>query len=288
MQNIEVSHFAPLISACKFELGPELRPANMLNQRLHSYGDVAETVLEPTIRVALKTLQDAELMSHDIDVIASLSLSPNRVAYERDVCAPRLCHPIQKELNASNAWCFDAVDSSIDRVIQIVWAYLESTKKNYGLIVRGELCNSLRACKVSEFHWSEGAAAILVTRDITRAKWQMSGHQSYKLEHGPFCYILWNENIQSPDDHLGLISFPQATEFFSKVKNVAAEKGLFESAEIESWLGSNENRTQAGPFELFRTLSEKPKLEAFQFIHMNPMRSEWSVSHWQPVRSEHV
>lgn len=100
-------------------------------------------LLDHCIPLILDVLLQLSISVEELDVIATLSLTSDNMAYERDIAGSRLCHPIQKELKAKNAWVYDMADSSLSSALELAQCYLINNQKKYALIVRADQISSI-------------------------------------------------------------------------------------------------------------------------------------------------
>ena len=113
-----------------------------------------------------KVLEDAGLLAENIDMIISISVSPDHLVGVANVAAPRLCHPLQREIQASNAFVFDLLDADWATATDVAQGFCKNVGFRHVLIVRGELtAMSIIKDKTSGFAIGDGAGVLLYEYD---------------------------------------------------------------------------------------------------------------------------
>ena len=127
-----------------------------------------DLVLNKTLPICETLLKKENITADQIGLILSISITPDRLVYDKSVGAPRLCHPLQKFLKAKNAFVFDLLDSDWNTALTIADGFIKSQNYNYGLIVRSEITHgSILPDLKSGFTIADGVSAILVKESQT-------------------------------------------------------------------------------------------------------------------------
>lgn len=75
------------------------------------------------LKAARQALAKARCLPSELDLIVSLSVSPNRMADAAPIAGPRLAHPVQRDLRASNAAVFDLLDADWTLALDLVQSH---------------------------------------------------------------------------------------------------------------------------------------------------------------------
>lgn len=123
---------------------------------------VAMDYLAPAVE---HTLAQAKCAATDLDLIVSLSWSPDHLVADTRIMGPRIGHPLQKKIGAHHAFVFDLMDASLAKALHIVnqFALAQSVKRV--LLVRADSSQGLQADPESGFAIPDGAFALLLEPD---------------------------------------------------------------------------------------------------------------------------
>ncbi|MBV8270850.1 MAG: hypothetical protein JO067_01110 [Cupriavidus sp.] len=118
--------------------------------------------LLPVVNLALT---EAGLTARDLDLIATISISPDRVAIDPAILGPRVGHPLQRAIGASRAYVFDMLDASLAKVMHAVDIFAHAQRYENVLIVRTDHCAGLDLQLGSDLHLPDGALAMACRPD---------------------------------------------------------------------------------------------------------------------------
>ncbi len=122
-----------------------------------------DLMVEMALPICQKVIADARITAKDIDMILSISISPDHLFKTREMAAPRLCHPIQRELGAENAFVFDLIDADWTMAIELAEGFASQQGYKHILIVRTEVTSpSVYPDLTSGFDFVDGVGVLLV------------------------------------------------------------------------------------------------------------------------------
>lgn len=116
-------------------------------------------------KAARAALAMARCLPSELDLIVSLSVSPNRIADARNMAGPRLCHPVQRELRASNAMAFDLLDADWVFALDVAESHCRAMNYRRALVVRAESLGDVDGAAESGLADGGGAIVMTVRRD---------------------------------------------------------------------------------------------------------------------------
>lgn len=221
-----------------------------------SAGKEGEPVLPALVSCVLDTLASCGRKAEDIDLIVSLSLSPDHLVSNSCVMGPRVGHPLQRELGAENAFVFDAMDSSLAKTLYMVNTLSIAQGYCNVLIVRSENTVHLRACPETGFSIANGAAAMLLAPDPDQYFTSRSVSSASSMLR-----VDLNTHIKNAAAKKGAFKLAYQPELLDEINRDVdrvlsdPRMGVGEPC-VESWLqASNNSKYSLGPFEAFAQLS---------------------------------
>ncbi|MEO8183696.1 MAG: hypothetical protein ABI895_33105 [Deltaproteobacteria bacterium] len=128
--------------------------------------------LDAALPVCLKALERAGCTSSDVGLIISKGVSPSHVALTPDLVGPRLAHPLQHALRASQAFVFDLLDAPWVAALDTAEVFMQDVGRSVALLVHAESCApNMTADPDSGFSISDGVGALVVrlTPSATRS-----------------------------------------------------------------------------------------------------------------------
>ena len=161
----------------------------------------ASMAIDLLLPAAQKAMSLAGLRATDIDLIVTLSLSPDRIAIDPSILGPRIGHPLQKTLQANNAYVFDLMDASVAKALHITDMFSKEQGYKRVLFARTEFNAGLRADLESGFAMADGAMACVIEPD------GLSRFASFPVPGLNPMVIELNENIRALSDHKAFIRF---------------------------------------------------------------------------------
>lgn len=125
-----------------------------------------DLIMDYSLPLCENVLKKAGVMPEEIDLLLSISVTPDRLVGDKAIGAPRLCHPLQRELKAKNAFVFDLLDSDWHTAIEIASGFAADQNYKKILIIRAELsAHSIQADQETGFNIPDGFGAILLEND---------------------------------------------------------------------------------------------------------------------------
>ncbi|AOJ72095.1 MULTISPECIES: hypothetical protein [Burkholderia] len=112
------------------------------------------------VKAARQALSKARCLPSELDLIVSLSVSPNRMADAAPIAGPRLAHPVQRDLRASNAAVFDLLDADWTLALDLVRSHCRQLGYRRALVVRAEALADVEGAESGGY--ADGAGAIVL------------------------------------------------------------------------------------------------------------------------------
>lgn len=211
-------------------------------------GTVAMDYLATAVERALDL---ANCSATELDLIVSLSWSPDHLVADTRIMGPRIGHPLQKKIGASNAFVFDLMDASLAKALHIVNQFALGQALQRILVVRADIGQGLNPDPHSGFAIPDGAFALLLEPD---ARQQFS---SIDIGAGfePLRVDL-NTQISNMEDAKGTLCFPPQTELDEAINHAVQTLNKpmgFAPGNVlrEFWLSHESGRPHClGPFDL--------------------------------------
>lgn len=214
---------------------------------LPAHSDMAIDALLPAVHDALS---QAQLDTADIDMIVTMSVSPNHLAIDPAIIGPRIGHPLQMRLAADRAYVFDLMDASVAKALHVadIFGFQQGYRRI--LFARAECGHGVRPDTTSGFTVPDGAMAM-VCEPTGRSR-----YRSGKLEGVAPLMMMLNESIASADDSKAHARFAPPVDLGQRYSD-AAREGVaalngenFDSARyiVEHW-DFGAGRSQSGPFD---------------------------------------
>jgi hypothetical protein len=240
-------------------------------------------LIDSVLKVAKDVLSKANIGADSLDLIVSLCLSSDHLAYDSAIGGPRLCHPLQNELMAKNAWVFDMTDSSLITTLQVAHTYLVNNQKKFALIVRAENSAGVLADKTSGFSWSDGVGAILIenTEKESSSLSLQNNMKNYMKKHKP-CIVKWNDEIEFIDEIKGKIEFSYQEKLIQQVSDDIENLNLEHKVLYDGWFSLKavsfsqytKDDVFLGPLFPFYELSLNESNSIFDIVSFNPFSLE--------------
>ncbi|WP_407330684.1 hypothetical protein [Enterovibrio sp. 27052020O] len=226
---------------------------------IRTKGNQGEILLDALLPCVETILDRAEWPSKDIDLIVSMSLSPDHLVSKCNVMGPRIGHPLQRALNADNAFVFDAMDASLAKTLHIVNTLALSQGYSKVLIVRAENTVNLDACLQSGFDISNGVMAMLLTPCPSQrfSSLPIGKHFSpLRVTLNPFI-----SNEKCVKGAFSLIPQAELNQAINRSLDelLSSPTSCASVSLVESWLGhSADSSCCLGPFEIPYRLANQP------------------------------
>jgi hypothetical protein len=139
---------------------------NLRFDSLKAKSNEEDLIMDFSLPLCEKVLEKAKIKPEEIDLLLSISITPDRLVGDKDIGAPRLCHPLQRELKAKNAFVFDLLDSDWNTAIEIADGFAKDQGYKNVLIIRAELSSfSIKPDAKSGFSIPEGFGVLLLEND---------------------------------------------------------------------------------------------------------------------------
>jgi hypothetical protein len=121
-------------------------------------------VLDMALTAARGAMEQARCAPEDLSLILSMGISPDRIADRGDVAGPRVCHPLQRDLGARNAFVFDLQDADWPLALDVAAGFCGEMGWQRALVVRAEASTeSLLPDPETGFTVPDGAGALVVS-----------------------------------------------------------------------------------------------------------------------------
>ncbi len=225
----------------------ELAPVDRMD------GD-AGMAIDRLLPVARLALDRAGLAVADIDLIVTLSLSPDRLAVDPAIVGPRIGHPMQRALGAERAYLFDLMDCSLAKALHVIDVFGWAQAYRRVLVLRSEMGTGLDQSECGSLRIVDGAAALVVVPDgrSRLASAPIAGV-------APLVFAL-NPHIRHPLDIKACLHFTPPVDFLPRhgqaVEAALERVGVGVARHVvESWFLENGGTSCAGPFTLPLALS---------------------------------
>jgi 3-Oxoacyl-[acyl-carrier-protein (ACP)] synthase III len=113
------------------------------------------------VKAARRALSKARCLASELELIVSLSVSPSRMADAPCIVGPRLAHPVQRDLRATNAAVFDLLDADWTLALDFAQSHCRQLGYRRALVVRADTFADAEGKASSGL--SDGAGAIVLT-----------------------------------------------------------------------------------------------------------------------------
>lgn len=262
---------------------PDARPYGYARP-IAAPGSVGMDFLKEAVDRALET---AQYSAKEIDLIVSLSWSPDHMIEDPTIMGPRVGHPLQKLIGATGAFVFDMMDASLAKALHIINHFALMQSLNRVLLVRMDVGHGLSADQNSGFRIPDGAFALVLSPDPDAQflRQDIAGHfQPLKVE--------LKANIRSAQDIKAGFSFPYQTALDRSVEHAYAQlSSRGDSARrhlCERWFSEKSSSEKClGPFELpFQLDLERDPSESYLVVSFDPfnLSVEATTLSREPVR----
>ncbi|WP_375055758.1 hypothetical protein [Zobellella sp. DQSA1] len=218
-----------------------------------------------------QALEMAQCKAKDIDLIVSLSWSPDHMIDDPAIMGPRVGHPLQKLIGATNAFVFDMMDASLAKTLHIInhFALMQSMRRV--LVVRMDVGHGLSADETSGFRIPDGAFALVLSPD-QNAQFH---RQNISGDFQPLKVDL-RSNILSDKGIKASFSFPYQESLCRSVEETYRYLSHFGGPTrrylCERWFSDeSHNKPCLGPFELpFQLHHECTPSESYLVVSFDP------------------
>ncbi len=198
-----------------------------------------------------RALDRAKCSAVELDLIVSLSWSPDHLVADAMIMGPRIGHPLQKKIGASNAFVFDLMDASLAKALHVVNQFAQGQSLQRILLVRADIGQGLHPDPRSGFTIPDGAFALLLEPDAQQLFFSTEisdGFQPLRVD--------LNTQISSAADAKGTLCFPPQPELDAAISHAVQSLNSaagFAPANVlrEFWLSHETSRPHClGPFDL--------------------------------------
>lgn len=223
----------------------------ILNCAVHAPAE-SNLAIDALLPVAQAALAGAGLAAGEIDLIATLSVSPDHLALEPCIIGPRIGHPLQKRLDAERAYVFDLMDASLAKALHVVDIFAAQQGYRRVLLVRAECGRGVRPDADSGFKVPDGAMALLCEPTGT-SRWS-----SGTIDGVAPLMLMLNEPIRRAGDQTGHARFAPPADIAGRYAQAArARMAELHGADwdraryiVEHWdVGGTGGASGAGPFD---------------------------------------
>lgn len=163
-------------------------------------------LLNDVLTVCKDACDKAHCLPSEIDAIVSLSLSPNHLAISSEIAGPRIGHPLQRALNASNAYVFDMMDSSTAKTLHIADIFTSTQRYKRILFIRAECNLGSKNDQESGFSIPNGIMAF-IAQPTGLSQFKSTNINSHQSNNKNGMVVLVNPLIQSENDYKTHIKF---------------------------------------------------------------------------------
>ena len=127
-------------------------------------GSPTDLVVDMSLPLCRQLLEEAGIRPEELDMILSISVTPDRLVNSPEVGAPRLCHPLQRDLGANEAFVFDLLDADWSTAIDVANGFAVAQDYKHVLVIRAELtAPSIVPDEASGFAIPDGVGALILT-----------------------------------------------------------------------------------------------------------------------------
>ncbi len=244
--------------------------------------------IDRLLPVAKLALERAELQAADIDLIVTLSLSPDRLAVDPAIIGPRIGHPMQRALGAERAYLFDLMDSSLAKALHVIDVFAQVQGYRRVLVLRSEFGGGLNQAASEVLRIPDGAAALVVAPDGKSrfARVPLAGVD-------PLVFML-RPNIRHPLDVKADLRFARSAGFDTSYQQATATAlAQLDAGSVrqvaESWFSAEQ--AGPGPFTLPLILNQlltKSGIASLVIISFDPFGPAIDVANIELGASVHV
>lgn len=246
---------------------PDSRPYGYARP-MAAAGSVGIDILEGAVH---RALEDADCRAQDIDLIVSLSWSPDHMVDDPAIMGPRIGHPLQKRIGATSAFVFDMMDASLAKTLHIInhFALMQSMKRV--LVVRMDIGQGLRADETSGFRIPDGAFALVLSPDHSAEFQQQKISGTYTS-----LTVDLNTDIRNELDVKGRYTFPYQASLVRSIEDTYrafTQLGGTDRHHLhEQWFSEiSSDETCLGPFTLPHELnSERNFSDSYLIVSFDP------------------
>jgi len=229
------------------------------------------------VAASREALERAAIVATDLDLIISLSISPDHISDHTNIIGPRLCHPLQRELQAAQAVVFDLHDACWGFALETAYSFMQEMEFDRALVVRADHLKGLDTRHAAALAWASGAAALVVTRPP---------QEDWRAQFQRLCTATAPARIELLDTLLRFRGHLRAALYFRPEPNLQAEleQAMHELSRtisstwhpfIEPWnFSPNPDQPQLAPFALPLALAESSAPAHDGLITFDPFRMQ--------------
>lgn len=223
-----------------------------------------------------EALAQAGITGNDIDLIISMSISPDHLSDKVNIVGPRLCHPLQRELGSRNAVVFDLHDACWSFALDTARSFIHEMGFKHALIVRADCVNGLNTEHAGALAWGDGAGALIVKHSDNN-DWKVGFTRLSCAEKAARVELL-DARVRFRGDFRAALYFSVEASFTSKLTDaVESLVSTFSDSWtpfIEPWQLAPEITTpQLAPYAFPLSLSDRNKTKQFDgLISFDPFR----------------
>ncbi len=214
------------------------------------------------LAAATEALEVSDIKGSDLDLIISMSISPDHLSDKTNIMGPRICHPLQRELKADNAVVFDLHDACWTFALDTARSFMHEMDFTHALIVRTECITGLDTQGANGLAWGSGAAALSLIRTDDK-EWVSGFTRLNNLTEAARIELL-DARFRFRSNHRAALYFSPSPDFHASLTHaVQSLAQSFDSAwapYIEPWRFSDQEadpgRPQLAPYAFPLSLSE--------------------------------
>lgn len=223
-----------------------------------------------------EAFDQAGLAGKDIDLIISLSISPDHLSDQVNIMGPRLCHPLQRELGADSAIVFDLHDACWSFALDTARCFLHDMGLAHALIVRADCVTGLNTENAGALAWESGAGALLVKRTDSD-DWKVDFSRLQTAEKAARIELL-DARLRFRGNHRAALYFQADASFDAALDEAARSLATTFSDTwtpfIETWeVTANSQTPQLAPYAFPLAISDREKGNQYDgVVSFDPFR----------------
>jgi hypothetical protein len=231
--------------------------------------------IDYALAAADDALAKASISARDVDLIISMSISPDHIADQANIVGPRLCHPLQRELGSLNAVVLDLHDACWAFAFDTACCFMREMGFQYALIVRADCVTGLDTRQSAGWAWDSGAG-VLVVESCDSDNWEVT-FTRLKTEEKTARIELLDPGLRFRGDYRAALYFLPGSLFSMKLTD--ALEAIRESHAnnwtpyIEPWGLSDNREPQFAPYAFPMALSSSAQNNYYDgLITFDPFR----------------
>lgn len=194
-----------------------------------------------------QAISQSSITPDKIDLIISMSISPSHLVKQSQICGPRLGNPVQRELQADNAYVFDLLAADWAFAIDAAHNFCSQMGWNTALLVRAEAsAMGMTADFESGFDVVDGGGVLLLQIDTEPDGSGMMQYQSLNSGYVPASVRIL-DSTNGENELRCAVNLPVQPELSNWVNQamtdllgiLECEYGSFDSAICEKWIPGN-------------------------------------------------